>query len=182
MFQAPPDDCGAGCQKKYGNLIDRYEDWCKEVKDEKEEKRTGMDIWCSFIFEQRGIFLVSVIKPCLHPNWGDWGPWVECPPGDHVKAMRLKIDYDEKDDYDDTVLNTIELKCTDGTKLTSKEGWWGKWEPWKEIDDPDENRIVGVWMKGEAPCGCCDDTAANGVRFVDLYDKTYRPGDYIFLS
>ena len=82
----------------------------------------------------------------------------------------------------DTVLNTIELKCTDGTKLTSKGGWWGKWEPWKEIDDPDENRIVGVWMKGEAPCGCCDDTAANGVRFVDLYDKTYRPGDYIFLS
>ena len=43
MFQPAPEECGAGCQKKYGYLVDRYEDWCKEVKDEKEEKRTGMD-------------------------------------------------------------------------------------------------------------------------------------------
>ena len=40
MLQPVPTDCAAGCEKKYGYLIDRYEDWCKEVKD---ENRAGMD-------------------------------------------------------------------------------------------------------------------------------------------
>ena len=78
---------------------------------------------------------------------------------------------------DDTALNTIILTCTDGTKLTSKEGYRGDLGDYVEIDDPDNNGIKGVWMRGEHDCGCCDDTAANGVRFLDLNDKTYKPGD-----
>ena len=99
-----------------------------------------------------------------------------CPPGEHVKGMQLQMaPHMNKDD--DTALNTIILTCTDGTKLTSAEGYWGDLKDYKEIDDPDNNRIVGVWMRGEADCGCCDDTAANGVRFQDLNEKMYRPGD-----
>ena len=32
MLQTVPTDCAAGCEKKYGYLIDGYEDWCKEKK------------------------------------------------------------------------------------------------------------------------------------------------------
>ena len=129
--------------------------------------------------EQRCLF-VSEIKPCLHPVEPvyPWGGWEECPPGEHVKGMQLQIESDQGKDGDDSALNTIILTCTDGTKLTSTKGHWGGLGDYVEIDDPDNNRIVGVWMRGEADCGCCDDTAANGVRFQDLNKKMYRPGDY----
>ena len=90
--------------------------------------------------------------------------------------MQLQIE-SHRDDGDDSALNTIILTCTDGTKLTSTKGHWGGLGEYEEIDDPDNNRIVGVWMRGEHDCGCCDDTAANGVRFKDLNGKMYKPGD-----
>ena len=120
--------------------------------------------------------MVSEIKPCLHSDLGEWGDWEECPHGEHVKGMQLRIEA-KLTKGDDTALNTIILTCTDGTKLTSKEGYRGDLGDYVEIDDPDNNGIKGVWMRGEHDCGCCDDTAANGVRFLDLNDKTYKPGD-----
>ena len=36
-------------------------------------------------------FWVSEIKPCVHPDLGEWGDWEECPPGEHVKGMQLRI-------------------------------------------------------------------------------------------
>ena len=146
--------------------------------------------------------MVSEIKPCLHPvepTTYPWGPWEECPPGEHVKGMQLIIqpkrggDFDNYQRFrDDTALNTIILTCTDGTKLTSTRGLSndqvscsqgdclhsdGFLRDYVEIDDPDNNGIKGVWMRGQHDCGCCDDTAANGVRFLDLNDKTYKPGN-----
>ena len=135
--------------------------------------------------------MVSEIKPCLHPDFGEWGDWEECPHGEHVKGMQLRIEA-KLTKGDDTALNTIILTCTDGTKLTSTRGLSndqvscsggdclhsdGFLRDYVEIDDPDNNGIKGVWMRGEHDCGCCDDTAANGVRFLDLNDKTYKPGD-----
>ena len=121
-------------------------------------------------------FWVSEIKPCVHPDLGEWGDWEECPPGEHVKGMQLRIEA-KLTKGDDTALNTIILTCTDGTKLTSREGYRGDLGDYVEIDDPDNNKIVGIWMRREAACGCCDDTAANGVRFHDFNNKTYKPGD-----
>ena len=135
--------------------------------------------------------MVSEIKPCLHPDLGEWGDWEECPHGEHVKGMQLRIEA-KLTKGDDTALNTIILTCTDGTKLTSTRGLSndqvscsqgdclhsdGFLRDYVEIDDPDNNGIKGVWMRGQHDCGCCDDTAANGVRFLDLNDKTYKPGD-----
>ena len=37
-------------------------------------------------------FWVSEIKPCVHPDLGEWGDWEECPPGEHVKGMQLRIE------------------------------------------------------------------------------------------
>ena len=80
---------------------------------------------------------------------------------------------------DNTALNGIRMKCSDGQILDSKEGRWGHWLEWKESKD--ERKIVKVWVRSEAKQGSrVDDTAANGVVFIDEDGDSYDPGKGIW--
>lgn len=112
----------------------------------------------------------TTIRPFAHTGWGGWGSWKYCPNGHYVRAIQLRI---ESPDGDDTALNAIRLTCSDGTVLVSNEGPWGSWRTkvWSN------NYIIGVKLRTERGQGGGDDTAANGLRFVDCNGKWYYPGD-----
>ena len=80
--------------------------------------------------------------------------------------MQLRIEpYTTRDN---TALNAIRMKCSDGQILDSKEGRWGHWLEWKESKD--ERKIVKVWVRSEAKQGSrVDDTAANGTASIEVH-------------
>ena len=75
--------------------------------------------------------------------------------------------------FDDTALNAIRLTCTDGEVLVSAEGPWGVWHECTESAD----HIVGLQLRSERHSHDPDDTATNGVRFLDTVGRHYYPGD-----
>ena len=88
--------------------------------------------------------------------------------------------------YDDTALNAIRLYCSDGKELSSAEGDFGTWGYAYQTF----SSIVGIWMRGQDPQGrscegkmpACDynkgdDTAANGIRFLDSNGEIHKPGE-----
>ena len=91
---------------------------------------------------------------------------------------------------DDTALNAIRLYCSDGKELSSAEGDFGTWGYVHQTF----GSIVGIWMRGQDPSGpnCLgpwkwcdhrkgDDTAANGVRFLDSNGEMKKPGECLDL-
>ena len=93
--------------------------------------------------------------------------------------------------YDDTALNAIRLYCSDGKELSSAEGDFGTWGYAYQTF----GSIVGIWMRGQDPSGpnCLgpwkwcdhrkgDDTAANGVRFLDSNGVMKKPGECLYLE
>ena len=89
--------------------------------------------------------------------------------------MQLKIEPHQKrlSGFDDTALNAIRLTCTDGEVLVSAEGPWGVWHEYTESAD----HIVGLQLRSERHSHDLDDTATNGVRFLDTVGRHYYPGD-----
>ena len=92
---------------------------------------------------------------------------------------------------DDTALNAIRLYCSDGKELSSAEGEFGTWGYAYQTF----GSIVGIWMRGQDPSGpnCLgpwkwcdhrkgDDTAANGVRFLDSNGVMKKPGECLYLE
>ena len=73
--------------------------------------------------------------------------------------------------YDDSGFNAIRLLCSGGEVLKSAEGVEGDWTPWKFSTR--NISIDGVYIRSERPCNCdwgcgnCDNTATNGLRFID---------------
>ena len=117
--------------------------------------------------------MVLEIEPDVHTNWGTWGRRAICAYGHYVTGMQLRIQpYTTRDN---TALNAIRMKCSDGQILDSKEGRRGDWLEWKESKD--KRKIVKVWVRSEAKQGSrIDDTAANGVGFEDEDGDSYVPG------
>ena len=92
---------------------------------------------------------------------------------------------------DDTALNAIRLYCSDGKELSSAEGDFGTWGYAYQTF----GSIVGIWMRGQDPSGpnCLgpwkwcdhrkgDDTAANGVRFLDSNGVMKKPGECLYIE
>ena len=82
------------CFSLYGSRLWRldypnFENLCTEEKG----SRVGMYINFVHSRNREQMYLpVSEIKPCVHPDLGEWGDWEECPPGEHVKGMQLRIE------------------------------------------------------------------------------------------
>ena len=63
---------------------------------------------------------------------GSWGSWSNCPTGHYVKAVKVKSDEKTGFWYDETGLNGIRLRCSNGKELSSREGNRGQWQSdWK---------------------------------------------------
>ena len=77
--------------------------------------------------------------------------------------------------YDDSAYNAIRLVCSGGEELTSAEGLEGNWKNWTFTKS--NKPIVSVYIRSQRPCGGCDDTSTNGLRFMDSEGETYEPYD-----
>ena len=72
----------------------------------------------------------TIIEPPWTQDWGSWGSWSKCPGGHYVEAVRVKVENYQGTFYDDSALNGIRLKCSDGQELSSREGPDGQWSSW----------------------------------------------------
>ena len=126
---------------------------------------------------------VSILKPYVTANWGTWGRWSHCKEGEYVVGMQVKAEsyqgegpfVAEDNNYDDSGINAIRLKCSDGEVLTSAEGVEGAWRGWKYVAEG--RRIVRVSLRSQWCHKHCDDTGTHGLRFRDSKDKRaiYEP-------
>ena len=61
--------------------------------------------------------------------WGDWRAWEHCPNNGRVVGFNLRAQALRKNG-DNTALNTIKLKCQDGSTIMSFDGHWGEYQGW----------------------------------------------------
>ena len=78
-----------------------------------------------------------------------------------------------RNDFDDSGINAIRLRCSGGEELISAEGVEGDWTSWKLSRS--NTPLVSVFTRSQRPCDGCDDTALHGLRFVDSDGTTYYP-------
>ena len=81
--------------------------------------------------------MTSFIAPLAHSGFpGQWGDFRECPSGEHVIGVQLRIERGQGRG-DDTALNAIRLRCTGGAVMKSREGPYGDWLEWTKISSSD---------------------------------------------
>ncbi|XP_063160543.1 vitelline membrane outer layer protein 1-like [Candoia aspera] len=98
------------------------------------------------------------------PNGGRWGTWGQrefCPMG-HATGFALKVQPPQSVWVDDTGMNGIRLKCTDGTTIESKSGRWGNWTEFQKCP---KGNLVSFSLNMEERQGLLDDTAVNNIQF-----------------
>jgi len=123
-------------------------------------------------------------------NWGDWGIWERCSPGEFVVGMRLKT---ERITYsvtgDNTGLNGIQFFCAkpgdiiSGRKfITSSYANWGTWGSTYQC--PGKKGVAtGFQLRSESSKGAFlglvrfDDTAGNNLRIFCNGSKSPIEGD-----
>ena len=66
-------------------------------------------------------------------SWGSWSKQIVCPAGVYVSGFRLRMD--GMDSTDNSALNGIQLRCTDGTDTEKINGHWGTWSSWVSCDN-----------------------------------------------
>jgi hypothetical protein len=101
-------------------------------------------------------------------QWGNWGSWAYCHPGDYVVGVDIKIE-NKQGNGDDTGLNGIRLRCKslNGQSLyymRSKEGSWGHWWGYKECGG--NGVATGFELRSEPSQGRGDDVAAADFRLL----------------
>jgi len=102
----------------------------------------------------------------------DWGSWQDldgaggCGDGAWMVGFRTNIEGDQGW-LDDTALNCIQIKCSDGTILEAKSCTsWGKGYPSWGGDCPSGSYVCGWDEKFEENENVDDETGLNGVRFM----------------
>ena len=78
---------------------------------------------CFGIALQYRIILLVISANQLSPgdgHWGDWTKWSHCPDNSFVNAFRLRIMPYRGVFKDDSGLNSIELKCVDVNRNTTR--------------------------------------------------------------
>lgn len=92
--------------------------------------------------------------------WGDWYDMAVCEPGSHVVGFRQKVE--PNTGGDDTAMNAVQFKCSDGNTAKSKEGVWGDWSPWVECPYGEVASGFDITLEWDQRDG--DDTTMNGMQ------------------
>eukprot|EP00092_Neocalanus_flemingeri_P004401 GFUD01004734.1.p1 GENE.GFUD01004734.1~~GFUD01004734.1.p1 ORF type:complete len:1003 (-),score=126.99 GFUD01004734.1:84-3092(-) len=128
---------------------------CQGLSYEETTVKCNTKIKCNHIY-------TGSIQPSVKTSWGDWGSAQYCPHGYFVNSVNLQIE-GTQGKGDDTALNTIQLRCNDGTSITSSTGPWGSWTGYTSCNS---GYMQGVQLRSESEQGKGDDTAVNGLRFA----------------
>ena len=95
---------------------------------------------------------------------GSWRTQQACPGGAFINAFRIRVEEPRPEGGDDSALNAIEAKCSDGTVLSPHSGEWGAWTPWRACSEG--YGVAGLQTLVQASQGSEDDTALNDVNFL----------------
>ena len=106
----------------------------------------------------------TIISNPTHTNWGEWGRWEECAPGEHVIGFQLKVEPWRGNSNDDTALNGINFKCSRGNNIQSSVGEYGEWT--KEKSCQNNSVAIGFDLRIEPWVKSQDDTAANNLKLI----------------
>ncbi|XP_067232582.1 vitelline membrane outer layer protein 1-like [Chanodichthys erythropterus] len=99
----------------------------------------------------------------IQSDVGSWGQWTDikwCPSG-FLKAFQLRVEPSQGVD-DDTAVNNIRFRCSDGSYLMGGGTSWGSWGDWSEMCE--RRGICSIVTRVEEPQGWGDDTALNDVK------------------
>ncbi|XP_067322399.1 vitelline membrane outer layer protein 1-like [Anolis sagrei] len=98
-------------------------------------------------------------------KWGKWGRAEFCYKGAYAIGFKLKVQshYDRRIYKDDTTLNAIRLRCSDGHHITSTEGKRGDWKFFKFCSG--KHLLKEFKLRVSKPKLFGDDTAANNIMF-----------------
>ena len=119
----------------------------------------------------RGCFTPTIIKatPKGEHTQGEWMSLGSCAAGEFAVEMQQRIDRQRPIDWqriqgDNSGLNAVKMKCTDGTTIDSHKGVFGTWGEWTRC--PGRGAFDGFAIKNEGPqwWPAIDATAANAVR------------------
>jgi hypothetical protein len=105
----------------------------------------------------------SVLEPPSGTPQGFWGSGAVCPVGHYVNAARLKV-MPTGGGADNTGLNRVAFKCTDGTETQTIEGPDGQWGQWAEC--PDGQRIFSLRARTQAFSERQDNSGVNDLEFA----------------
>lgn len=96
-------------------------------------------------------------------EWGEWGNDTLCGYGDFLRGFALRVQ-PPQESGDDTAVNSIQFKCSDGTEREPLNG--GTWGDWGEYQYCSPGSVVcGMSLRIEPQQGNGDDTAVNDVKF-----------------
>mmetsp|Transcript_60631 Transcript_60631/g.172314 ORF Transcript_60631/g.172314 Transcript_60631/m.172314 type:complete len:501 (+) Transcript_60631:100-1602(+) len=105
----------------------------------------------------------SVLAPPRAAAKGFWGSGAACPSGAHAVGAKLKV-MPQTAGIDNTGLNSVGLRCSDGTEVTSIEGPHGEWTSW--ADCPQGQQIYGFRMQRQASVLGKDDAGIAALEFI----------------
>ncbi|KPW56329.1 VOMI family protein [Pseudomonas caricapapayae] len=95
-------------------------------------------------------------------HWGTWGGTEFCNPSTYIRGFKVRAE--KWINGDNTAVNAINMNCSTGKALKSKEGLWGDW--YETVNCPSFKPVVGFQLKMEGGHGDGDDTAVASARLV----------------
>jgi hypothetical protein len=121
---------------------------------------TGFDLGQEFV--PRKDIILTMTTP-LASDMGYWGGGAGCPNGTFVTGAQLKVKPNTAEVGDNTALNSVNYKCSDGSVLNTVEGPEGAWTGWAECLPGQAVHSVSVRVKAYAQG--LDNTGVNDLMF-----------------
>eukprot|EP01124_Arcella_intermedia_P012821 TRINITY_DN19198_c0_g1_i1.p1 TRINITY_DN19198_c0_g1~~TRINITY_DN19198_c0_g1_i1.p1 ORF type:complete len:295 (-),score=56.50 TRINITY_DN19198_c0_g1_i1:13-897(-) len=120
----------------------------------------------------------QIIEPTNGGPWGTWGSWASCPDKNLETASGFITGAENSGGtkVDDTALNWVRIRCSDGDHQTDNEGPWGG--SVNNVDCAPGYKWIGFKLLVEGSQGGGDDTAANYVMGLcgDVNLNQYETG------
>jgi hypothetical protein len=121
---------------------------------------TGFDLGQEFV--PRKDIMLKLNTP-LPSHMGYWGGGAGCPNGTYITGARIKVKPNSPVSGDNTAMNCINFKCSDGSVLKTVEGPDGDWTDWAECLQG--QTVYSVSVRIEAYSTGLDNTGINDIMF-----------------
>ncbi|MDU8501103.1 metallophosphoesterase [Pseudomonas syringae] len=95
-------------------------------------------------------------------HWGGWGATEFCYPSTYITGFKVRAQ--KWVNGDNTAVNAINMNCSTGKTLKSKEGPWGDW--YETVNCPSYKPVVGFQLKMDPNQGNGDDAAVVSAKLV----------------